>query len=64
MSYEAPIEAQGMFGANFPKRVNNHYFWFRSADNILPKTSGQMKGVIEKTAALNTQTEVYPSEPI
>jgi hypothetical protein len=64
LNFTAPISVQGMFGANFPDRVNGHYFWFNDAAQLLPKTSGQIQGSISNTSALHVQTNVGPSEPI
>jgi hypothetical protein len=64
MGFKVPISVSGMFGANFPDRVNGHYFWFNSASEILPKTSGAISGVIEGTAAFDVQTEIGKATPI
>ncbi|MGK6354590.1 hypothetical protein ACMGDH_05110 [Sphingomonas sp. DT-207] len=64
MKFSAPIQVAGMFGANFPDRVNGHYFWFADAGSILPKTSGTLNGKIKGTAAFDVQTHINPAVPI
>ena len=64
MDFEVPIQVSGMFGANFPSRVDGHYIWFLSASSILPKTSGTIKGTIEGTAAFDVTTHIGQAEPI
>lgn len=64
MKFNAPIAVQGMFGANFPDRVNDHYFWFLPARTVLSKTSGEITGTITNTAALHVQTEIGEPEPL
>lgn len=64
MDYSVPIAVSGMFGANFPKRVNDHYFWFYSAESLLPKTSGVISGTIKGTSVFNVHTEIGKAEPI
>lgn len=49
--FSAPINVSGYFGANFPKSVNGHYFWFVGASNLLNKTYGTLTGIIENTTA-------------
>ncbi|HXR79193.1 MAG TPA: hypothetical protein VN737_24675 [Bryobacteraceae bacterium] len=64
LNFTAPISVQGMFGANFPDRVKGHYFWFNDATQLLPTTSGQIKGSISNTSALHVQTTVGKAEPV
>ncbi|MCY0910541.1 hypothetical protein [Massilia antarctica] len=64
MSFTAPIAVQGYFGANFPDRVNGHYFWFADASSALPKTSGTIQGTIRRTSVFNVQTEIGPVESL
>lgn len=64
MDFKVPIDVAGMFGANFPDRVQGHYFWFLSASEVLPKTSGEISGTIEGTAAFDVNTEIGKTEPI
>ena len=64
MDFKAPIDVSGMFGANFPDRVRGHYFWFLSASEILPKTSGEISGTIEGTAAFDVHTDIGAAKPI
>jgi hypothetical protein len=64
MDFSAPIQVSGMFGANFPDRVNGHYFWFSDADSVLPQTSGTLTGKISGTAAFDVQTHINPAQPI
>lgn len=64
MDFKAPIAVSGMFGANFPDRVQDAYFWFLSASEILPKTSGEITGTIEGTAAFDVNTHIGQATPI
>ncbi|MDY6857355.1 MAG: hypothetical protein SWO11_22155 [Thermodesulfobacteriota bacterium] len=64
MDFKVPIDVSGMFGANFPDRVQGHYFWFLSASELLPKTSGEISGTIEGTAAFDVHTEIGKTESI
>jgi hypothetical protein len=64
LNFTGPIGVQGMFGANFPDRVNGHYFWFSDATSILPTVSGTLNGSISNTYAMSTQTEIGEVEPI
>ncbi|GAB1768583.1 hydralysin-2 [Priestia megaterium] len=64
MDFQAPLSVQGSFGANFPSKVEGHYFWFLAADNVLNSTTGTLKGKIKNTAVFNVQTEVGAAEPL
>ncbi|MEW9501715.1 hypothetical protein [Jeotgalibacillus marinus] len=64
MHFTVPINITGWVGANFPKRVDGHYFWFHSVDNVLDKTSGEIKGSVKNTNVLDIKTEIGESEPI
>ena len=64
MDFSAPIQVTGMFGANFPDRVQGHYFWFADAGTILPQTSGTLTGKINGTAAFDVQTHINPAQPL
>lgn len=64
VSFAAPIQVHGMFGANFPDRVQGHYFWFYDAGTILPKTSGTLTGQVKGTAAFDVHTHIKPPEAI
>ncbi len=64
VDYEAPIQVSGMFGANYPSQVSDHYFWFASVDQVLPKTSGTFKGTIHNTSTFDVQTEIGVAEPL
>lgn len=64
MAFKAPIKVSGMFGANFPKRVQDHYFWFLSADEVLEKTSGEINGYVEGTAAFDVHAHIGQAQPI
>ena len=64
MSFTAPIAVQGYFGANFPDRVNGHFFWFADAASALPKTSGTIQGTIRRTSVFNVQTELGAVESL
>lgn len=64
VNFSAPISVAGMFGANFPDRVNGHYFWFAASAELLPKSSGTLTGTIKHASAFDVQTEIGASEPI
>ena len=64
MDFSAPITVSGMLGANFPDRVQDHYFWFNDVASLVPKTSGVLTGTIQGTAAFDVQTKISPAEPI
>ena len=70
MTFTAPIAVQGVFGANFPDRVSpndsepGHYFWFLSAQEVLPQTTGEITGIIKHTSVFDTQTEIGAIEPL
>ncbi|HEU4964013.1 MAG TPA: hydralysin-2 [Bacilli bacterium] len=64
VNYTAPISVQGFFGANFPDRVQDHYFWFASADQCLNSTTGTIKGSVTNSNTFNVQTEIGASEPV
>lgn len=55
MGYELPIVIDGDFGANYDKKVDDHYYWFLSADEVLPFTTGIQKGTIDNV----TRSEAY-----
>lgn len=58
MDFTAPITISGYFGANFPSKVDGHYFWFESANNLLPMTSGTLTGRITGVKAFDVHTVV------
>ncbi len=64
VNYEAPIQVSGIFGANYPRQVNGHYFWFADVGSVLPKTKGNFWGTIKNTAAFDVQTEIGKAEPL
>jgi Clostridium epsilon toxin ETX/Bacillus mosquitocidal toxin MTX2 len=64
LNFKVPIRVSGMFGANFPDRVQDHYFWFNSAQQLLPTTSGVISGIIEGTAAFNVHTVIGKPTPL
>lgn len=64
MDLTAPIDVQGWFGANFPKRVNDHYFWFNREYTVLNSTSGTAKITVKQVAYFDVQTEIHEAEPI
>ena len=64
MPFQAPISVTGMFGANFPDRVNGHYFWFSDVAGLVPTTHGEITGVVEGTAAFDVHTDIGPATPI
>ncbi|MED4011636.1 hypothetical protein P4606_13225 [Priestia aryabhattai] len=64
MNFQAPLSVQGSFGANFPRKVEDHYFWFLVADNVLNSTTGTLTGKIKNTAVFDVQTEVGAAEPL
>lgn len=63
LPFDAPISVTGMFGANFPKQVDGHYFWFSDASNLIPTTHGDITGVIEGTAAFDVHTDIGAATP-
>ncbi|MDM5451004.1 ETX/MTX2 family pore-forming toxin [Peribacillus simplex] len=64
MGFQAPLSVQGSFGANFPSKVEDHYFWFLGAESVLDSTTGTLVGKIKNTAVFDVQTEVGAAEPI
>ncbi|MFN3851085.1 MAG: ETX/MTX2 family pore-forming toxin [Spirosomataceae bacterium] len=64
INFEVPITASGMFGANFPDRVNGHYFWFNDVNSLLPSVSGTAKGVIKNASAMHTTINIGEATPI
>eukprot|EP00118_Oscarella_pearsei_P024644 m.306497 g.306497 ORF g.306497 m.306497 type:complete len:246 (+) comp41301_c0_seq1:717-1454(+) len=64
VSFSAPIRASGLFGANFPDRVQGHYFWFNDASSVLNKTSGTLSGTIKQASAFDVQTTIDPAQPV
>ncbi|TBR59774.1 hypothetical protein B4U84_02300 [Westiellopsis prolifica IICB1] len=64
LHFKVPISVEGKFGANFPHPVQGHYFWFRSASEILPTTSGEISGKIEGVTAFNVSTLIGKPMPL
>ena len=64
LDFSAPISVEGALGANFPKKVNGHYFWFIDARSALNSTSGTITGKIKNAAIFNIQTEIGKTEPL
>lgn len=64
LGFQVPIDVNGMFGANFPDRVKGHYFWFMDARQCLPKTSGEITGIINGTRSFDVHTVIGKAEPI
>jgi len=64
VNYRAPISVNGMFGATFPDRVQDHYFWFLSATKVLKKTSGEITGTIKNASIFDVHTEIGKTEPL
>ena len=63
-NFSAPISVNGLFGANFPEKVRNHYYWFLDASNALHTTSGKIIGTIKKSSVFNVHTEIGQTEPL
>ena len=64
LGFKVPIDVSGMFGANFPDRVKGHYFWFLDARSVLPKTSGEITGVINGTRSFDVHTVIGKAIPL
>lgn len=64
LDFSAPIQVSGMMGANFPNRVQGHYFWFNDVGSLVPQTSGTLTGSIQGTSAFHVQTHIGAAEPI
>ncbi|OYY79389.1 MAG: hypothetical protein B7Y43_02950 [Sphingomonas sp. 28-62-20] len=64
MDFSAPIQVSGMMGANFPDRVQGHYFWFNDVGSLVPQTSGNLTGTIQGTSAFDVQTHIGQAQPI
>ena len=62
--FSAPISVNGLFGANFPEKVKNHYYWFLDASNALNTTSGKIVGTIKRSSVFNIHTEIGQTEPL
>jgi len=64
LHFKVPIDVDGSFGANFPDKTDGHYFWFMDAREALPKTSGEISGIVEGTRSFNVSTEIGKTEPL
>lgn len=64
LDFSAPIQVTGMMGANFPDRVQGHYFWFADVGTLLPQTSGMLNGTIKGASAFDVQTHIGQPQPI
>jgi hypothetical protein len=64
MNFTAPIQVAGFFGANFPNRVNDHFFWFKDASQVLAQVTGQLSGAIQQTAVFDVQTQIGQATPL
>lgn len=62
--FTIPVQIDGYFGANFPRRVRRHYFWFLHANEVLPRLNGDWKGELSSTAAYDVHTEIGRVEPL
>ncbi len=61
MGYELPIVIEGDFGANYGKKVDGHYFWFLSAGEVLPFTTGIQKGTIDNVTRSDAYAIISPA---
>ena len=64
LAYSGIASVSGMFGANFPKPVEKHYFWFMDEASILPTTSKSVSGVVHGAKHFNIQVVYHNDEPI
>jgi len=64
VQFTIPVRVAGMFGANFPHRVQGHYFWFLDASAALPRTTGDWVGRLDNVSAFNVHARIGPIEPI
>lgn len=64
VKFSAPITVQGMFGANFPDKVNGHYFWFLDAASVLNTTQGMLNGTANCNSVFDITTNIQKAEPL
>lgn len=56
--FTVPMEASGYFGANFGRRVKDHFFWFAPVSKVLPRTTGEAKGKLRGQRVVKTRAVV------
>lgn len=64
IAFTAPIQVTGVMGANFPDRVDGHYFQFAEVSALLPLTSATFTGTVRGTMATDVQTVIGQARPI
>ena len=64
VNFSAPISVDGLFGANFPTKVKDHYYWFLDASRVLNTTSGKITGTIKSSSVFDVHTEIGQTEPL
>lgn len=62
--FTVPITASGSFGANFGSRVNGAFFWFEPVSNVLPRTSGEAKGVLRAQRVMEVRSQIRETTPL
>ena len=64
IEFSAPVRVSGFFGANFPKPVDRHYYWFMDVQNVLPRITAEIVGTITGASMVDIYTEIGKAEPI
>lgn len=63
MHFRTPITVDGTIAANFPWRVQGHYFHYFDIDEVA-STTGEIKGEVRGTSAFDINTKIDEVVPI